>query len=424
MLQPQPTVSTDDESHSTVRFANRYLMVVVQMPLYRDGSGRLFAEQLWGKDLLRHLDYIDKLSIACPCLQQQPPKDAICLDSVRNQLELIELPVQHGSIQSISLLPSLIRTIWKATRNSEIVHTTIAGWPVPMGWIAGPIALLQRKKLIIVVESAPWRIQSESTASRRAILRSRIQESVGRWLLRRSSLPIFTQDGYRQSMLGKYAGRGFVNPASWIDEADVLSIDEAQDLWRDKMRSSGPRLRILYAGRLVGEKGLPILLQSMRLLAKEDRSIQLDILGEGALEAECTSTSKELTGPTRVQMLGTVAYGAPLFRKIGEYQAVVVPSISDEQPRIVFDSYSQAVPVIASDTDGLRSCITEGKTGRFFTPGDPVALANLLRELTAHPEQLQTLGMNSIEHARNMTHQKMHQDRASRIEAMLQTPGN
>jgi len=417
-----PSLTEEETPASPVTLPERYLMVVVQMPLYRDPSGRLFAEQLWGRDLVRHLNYIEHLSIACPCLNQEPPRDAICLDDATHKLELIDLPEQLSPGQTIRHLPGLIWTLWKASKRAEIVHTTVAGWPIPMGWIAGPIALLQGKRLIVVVESAPWRIPSGVPASWRARLRSSVQESVGRWLLKRSSLPIFTQDGYRQSMLGEDAGRGFVNPASWIDEADVVSVEDAQAFWRDKMRAVNPRLRVLYAGRLVSEKGLPVLLQAMRILANEDLSIQLDILGEGALETDCTRAGKELKGPTCVRVLGTVAYGPPFFHRIREYHAVVVPSISDEQPRIVFDSYSQGVPVIASDTEGLRSCITEGRTGLFFATGDPAALASLLRELSGHPEQLQTLGMNSIRFAREMTHQKMHQNRAARIVAMLNGP--
>jgi glycosyltransferase involved in cell wall biosynthesis len=293
-----------------------------------------------------------------------------------------------------------------------------------MGWIAGPIALWQRKKLLIIVESAPWRIQPDSTANWRALLRSRIQEGIGRWLLRRTNLPIFTQDGYRQSMLAADADRGFVIPASWIDEEDVVSVEDAMSVWQDKLRSSSPRLRILYAGRLSDDKGLPVLLRSMRLLAENNLNIQLDILGEGALEAECRSVSHDLNGPTSVRILGTVAYGAPLFNRIREYHAVVVPSISDEQPRIVFDAYSQGVPVIASDTTGLRSCISEGISGLFFAPGDSIALAGLLRGLVGNPEQLECLGMNSIELARQMTHQKMHQDRACLIESLFDVTHN
>jgi glycosyltransferase involved in cell wall biosynthesis len=421
---PQQLLSKDAELRSPPKISERYLMAVVQMPLYRDRSGRLFAEQLWGRDLLRHLDYLDVLSVACPCLQQEPPQDAICLDSVKNRLEIVELPTQHSLLQSISCLPRLIYTLWKASGRAEIVHTGIAGWPIPMGWIVGPIALWQRKKLLIIVESAPWRIQADSTASWRALLRSRMQEGIGRWLLRRSDLPIFTQDGYRQSMLAGDAHRGFVIPASWIDEADVISVEDARSDWQDKLRSSNRPLRILYAGRLTVEKGLLVLLQSMRLLAEEKWSIHLDILGEGALKADCDSVSRDLNGPTCVRVLGTVAYGPPLFNRIREYHAVVVPSISDEQPRIVYDAYSQGVPVIASDTTGLRSCISEGRSGLFFAPGDSVAFASLLRGVTEHIEQLQILGMNSIEIAREMTHQKMHQDRASLIEGLLCSPNN
>jgi glycosyltransferase involved in cell wall biosynthesis len=396
-------------------------MVVVQMPLYRDASGSLFAEQLWGKDLLRHLDYLDALTIACPCLRQDPPRNAICLDSAEGRLELLELPMQSSLFETLRLSPALIRTLWRATGRAEIVHTCIAGWPIPMGWIAGPIALWRRKKLLIIVESAPWRIQAGSAASWRALLRSRIQERIGCFLLSRSDLPIFTQDGYRQSMLGADAGRGFVIPASWIDEVDVLSIDDAKSVWQSKLQPSSPRLRILFAGRLTGEKGLLVLLQAIRSLAEEDLDIQLDILGEGTLEPECSRLSLDLKGPTRLRVLGTVSYGAPLFQRIREYHAVVVPSISDEQPRIVFDAYSQAVPVIASDTTGLRSCVSDGLTGMLFPLGDSVALARLLREAARHPEALQSLGLNAIAIAGEMTHQHMHRERAALIGNLLQT---
>ena len=54
---------------------------------------------------------------------------------------------------------------------------------------------------------------------------------------------------------------------------------------------------------------------------------------------------------------------------------MLVPNLGDEQPRIVYDAYSQAVPVLASATPGLKACVEEGVTGRFFAPGSPSELA-------------------------------------------------
>ncbi|WP_333190780.1 hypothetical protein [Microcoleus sp. Pol7_A1] len=66
--------------------------------------------------------------------------------------------------------------------------------------------------------------------------------------------------------------------------------------------------------------------------------------------------------------MGTIAYGKELFRLLQEYHAIVVPSLSEDQPRIVYDdAYSQVVPILASNTDGLRDCIHNHKTGVIVT---------------------------------------------------------
>jgi glycosyltransferase involved in cell wall biosynthesis len=83
------------------------------------------------------------------------------------------------------------------------------------------------------------------------------------------------------------------------------------------------------------------------------------------------------------------------------------------------DAYSQGVPVIASDTTGLRSCVYEGETGLLCAPGDPAILAQLLRYASNHREDLHRFGMNSLARARKMTHQGMHQTRAKLLAGLV-----
>ena len=124
---------------------------------------------------------------------------------------------------------------------------------------------------------------------------------------------------------------------------------------------------------------------------------------------------------TEVELLGTVPYGQPLLELLRRYDAVVVPSLSDEQPRIVFDAFSQGVPILGSDTAGLRSCVENGETGLLTTPGDVDALAGVLRYALAHREELARLGMASLTVARSMTHQEMHRKRAVLLREMFQS---
>ena len=402
------------------RFPHPYLLVVGQhLPIYRNGSGQLFTEKLWQKDLAMHLEYLDHLTIATACLHQEPPPDAALLDSEPSRVEVVELPAHTGFLNAIKAMPITVFRLWHATRRAAIVHSGIAGWPIPLGWIVTPLVLLCGKPYVIIVESAPWRLPKGGAAGWKRRLRASIQERMGRWVISKAELAIFTQDEYRQSLMGLQATRGHVIPASWIDEENILTDVEAAQIWTRKLGAADSRLKILFVGRLVPDKGVLVLLEALRQLGVSDAPITLSILGEGDLKSECLAVGSKLTGITSLRLLGTVPYGAPLFALIREYDAVVVPTISDEQPRIVFDAYSQGVPVLASDTAGLRSCVRQGETGMLTPSNDVAALVALLQYVSLHRSELKQLGLQSLKYAREMTHQEMHRQRVILLKDML-----
>ncbi len=414
-----PNVSSQN-GWDSARYPHPYLLVIGQHLLfYRNRSGQLFTEELWQKDLAMHLEYLDHLMIAARLVHQEPPSDAVLLDPGSSRIEIVELPAQTSFLNAIRTMPAMVSRLWRATRRAGIVHSGIAGWPIPMGWIVTPLALLSGKPYVVIVESAPWRLQKGATAGWKRRLRASFQEFMGRWVLSKTELAIFTQDEYRQSLMGTQAPRGHVIPASWIDEQNILTEVEAEQVWQRKLAAPDSRLKILFAGRLVPDKGVLVLLEALRQLSAVDAPIMLSILGDGDLKSMCTAVGSELAGVTSLKVLGTVPYGAPLFALIREYDAVVVPTISDEQPRIVFDAYSQAVPVLASDTAGLRSCVREGETGLLTTSNDVTALVTLLQYASQHRSELKQLGLQSLKYAHEMTHQEMHRQRVVLLKDML-----
>jgi glycosyltransferase involved in cell wall biosynthesis len=122
----------------------------------------------------------------------------------------------------------------------------------------------------------------------------------------------------------------------------------------------------------------------------------------------------------QIEVLGTIPYGREFFRLLQQYHAVVVPSTSDEQPRIVYDAYSQAVSVLANNTAGLRDCIENGITGSIANCNDPVALANLLKQSGENLNLLQKMGMAAMKYARSLTHEEMHRQRWQLLLTMLE----
>jgi len=111
-----------------------------------------------------HFEYLDHLMIAAPLLHQEPPSDAVLLDAKRSRIEIIELPAKANFLNAVRAMPTIMCRLWRATHRSGIGHSGIAGWPIPMGWIMTPLVLLCRKPYVVIVESAPWRLQKEAAA--------------------------------------------------------------------------------------------------------------------------------------------------------------------------------------------------------------------------------------------------------------------
>jgi glycosyltransferase involved in cell wall biosynthesis len=386
-------------------------LLVINVPLYRNGD-ELCAGQLWFKDLVKHIAYLERFSIACPHVEGSPAEVAVPLksDSRLARVTIVALSSPTSVIGAIFGLPVTMMRLWRAIRKAELVHTGIAGWPIPYGWLVTPLTRLLRKKLVIIVESAPWRIAPGMPSGLKSRLRAGVYERLARWCVSRSDLAIFTQEEYRQSLLRK-PETGHVIHASWIDENVIVSDSEASAMWREKLNLNPTELTILFAGRLDPHKGVAVLLDAIRRVARKSVRVRLDVLGSGELATMCKQVSSELSGPTRVRILGTVGYEAPFFELVRRYHAVIVPSISDEQPRIVYDAYSQGVPVLGTRTAGLRDCIYENLTGWLVEPNSVDALSCMIERAASDVAALQPMGMEALRVARSMTHQKMHRER-------------
>jgi glycosyltransferase involved in cell wall biosynthesis len=397
---------------SPVPILKPYLLVI-NIPCYIDAQNRRYLDLSWYVDLIRHLDYIQDFILACPCSRETPPANAVLLEGDRrlDRLRLIDLPAPTNFLSAIAQLPRTLFSLWRAVQQAEVVHAGIAGYPIPLGWLVTPIVRLQKKFYLLIVESAPWRLRPGVSPSLKERVMAVLHEQLGKWCMHAADLAIFTQAEYRQSLLHRHPETGHIIHASWISEETILSEAAAIATWRQKLTPATQTLRVLFAGRLLPAKGVTILLAAMQRLSQDGVAVKLDILGEGELFDACQQASEAVNAPTEIRLLGTVPYGPAFFERLQAYHAVVVPSLSDEQPRVVYDAYSQAVPVLVSNTNGLRDCVQSGQTGMMVPAHDPVALAELLRWSLSHLPQLQEMGLAGLAIARKMTHQEMHRRR-------------
>lgn len=97
----------------------------------------------------------------------------------------------------------------------------------------------------------------------------------------------------------------------------------------------------------------------------------------------------------------------------------MVPSLTDEQPRILFAAAARAIPVIASATAGLRPYVTDDQTEILTTSGDVQSLVGALRGPGSNAAVLEVLGKRSLRNIRGATHTAMHARRGQLIDEHL-----
>lgn len=399
--------------------ACRYLLVI-HIPLLIDRQGRRWVERLWAVDLARHTDYIRDLTVACPFEHvDEIPADCVPAPEAGLRFERIAWP--YRALTSLLRTPLTLWELWRLIGRYDLVHSIYGRWwPFHTQYLVDWVAYVRRRCLMVIVESSDWRPARGEALTPWRRLKVRAGEALNRLTLSWADLAVFTHEGYRSDLMPRDASRGHVIHASWIDAAVVLSPEDARARWRQRAGT----LRLLFAGRLQDDKGVRVLLEALKALRTAgDTAVHVSIIGAGPLQPLCREAAALSDGRVRVELLDPVPYGEAFFALLRGYDAVLVPSLADEQPRIVYDAYSQAVPVLASNTPGLATCVREGVTGHLFPANDVQALAEALRRPARSPQALEPLGLAALDAARSMTHQEMHRQRHVLIAAALAARG-
>lgn len=146
--------------------------------------------------------------------------------------------------------------------------------------------------------------------------------------------------------------------------------------------------RILFVGRLNGQKGLEHLLYA---LADMRGVTKLDVVGDGPARATLEGVAAERGVADRVRWHGQLKQPelAALYQRAS---ALVVPSTDEGLGMVAIESLLCETPVVAFDSGGLRDIVLHDKTGVLVTPGDRKALAKGVDALMENETRARDLG--------------------------------
>ena len=152
---------------------------------------------------------------------------------------------------------------------------------------------------------------------------------------------------------------------------------------------------LVYVGRIAPVKGVDVLVEAVRQTAAELKRLKVLVIGSLGgtfnLRNHVTQYAGKLNESAKglpIRFLGFINNRSEEFRAcLSAADVAVVPSRMEPQGLVALEALALGVPVIASDTGGLRSMITDD-VGWVVPPGDVTALAERIRFLHEHPETL------------------------------------
>jgi glycosyltransferase involved in cell wall biosynthesis len=299
------------------------------------------------------------------------PCDGEMLDQRCAACTLHGLGMNRVAAQTLSLMPSALRTlltstrksggVWTALRMRELVERRHGATRTLLAEVDHIVAVCDWVRDVLLRNGAP---AEKITLCRQGIEHAALDEDA-RSKMEDDLLPADN----RQPITDNYASRGVPKEFSAVRP-----------------------LRLAYFGRLDPTKGVHVLIEALQL--GKSLPVTLDIYGNSQGEngaAYAGRLQKLAIGDGRVEFKASVPSGK-VIPTIRGYDAVVVPSQWLETgPLVVLEAFAAGVPVIGSSLGGIAELVKEGVTGFLVNGTGAEEWHNALRRLCDDSDQLAKL---------------------------------
>ena len=230
------------------------------------------------------------------------------------------------------------------------------------------------------------------------------------WLLRlwaktlalNCSNPIFQNEvdlGLLSAYAAKIRTKSFVSAGSGVDLKYFEPVSHAS---RDPFN-----LKVVFAGRLIEEKGIREYVAAAKAVRKEHPSVTFLACGEIDYGNRSAVGAKDLARWEKegdVEFLGHVSDIRQVLRNADIF---VLPSYREGLSRVLLEASAMAIPTVATNVPGCRDVVVHGRTGLLVPPRDAGALASSVIKLVENPELRCEFGENARERAELLFDEKL-----------------
>ena len=140
---------------------------------------------------------------------------------------------------------------------------------------------------------------------------------------------------------------------------------------------------LLYVGRLVPEKNLPLLLETLKLLLREPREYRLLLVGDG-MERQALEERARRTLPGRISFLGFESDRRILAEIYANADVFLHPNPNEPFGIAPLEAMASGLPMVAPNAGGVLSFANPGNA--FLVAPDAMSFADAVRTLAENPD--------------------------------------
>lgn len=250
----------------------------------------------------------------------------------------------------------------------------------------------KRTKILLLVENDPSYLEHFYNVNRKNFIHSTIRRQIVKYA--------------DMILCNNASGRDYVITELSAKESSVTTgcyLTSQVATKNNKLSPSPTELKLLFIGRLIRGKGVHFLIEAISILNKSQRSVFVDIVGEGPEREHLEHQVKRHNLESIIKFHG----GQP-YEKIGDFlskaDVFVLPTLGDYRALVGFEAVSAGLPIIGSIFDGAANeVIEEGKNGFIVNPQKPEQIKESIEFFLNNQEELSRFSANSLEKSKEFT---------------------
>jgi len=158
------------------------------------------------------------------------------------------------------------------------------------------------------------------------------------------------------------------------------------------VRSRNAPLRVVYIGRLADGKGIPDIVDAVRILRDRGVTVMLSIAGSGPLEQELRKLVSMAGLGDRVSFVGAV-FGSAKDRLWLQSDVFAFPTLREGLPYAILESMAAGAVPVTTRVGAIPDVAINKIHGLFVSPHDPGAVADAIQWLDSHRDELEAMSV-------------------------------